>query len=538
MSPRQRLNPDKVSGIGSVLGTARNPVQTARERAAGRPSNRISPDRTSSIGSSIGEAKPPAAVVQAPAGVNSGSRVSSGRIARIGGSIGQEKPSVANTRAPIRDNKPNIGTAKTTRSSDRILHKSGSVVREPASGLRANRESFRNTDQTGLRSNNSARSRVSSLFTRPAGERSQHVRPESERSQHVRAESRKAFAQSRPIISNSRKLIDRRRKQWGGRERSARPAYRERREVAGRVDRHDHVYVDNRDRIHHQRIWPRYRVALYYNWGPWYTFCHFYPYYHRRYVFVSLGGWWPLDYGYLRYYWYGYHPYTWYGYYPIAREVTSDTYNYYTYNYYTNDGTAAGVTQTTGDIPAVDHTTFADVREKLAQQAEEPAAQTPADVYFDDAVKAFEAGGYGIAEEMFAKAMELAPDDMVLPFAYAQALFAGEKYSESAQVLRTALAKVTPEQEGVFYPRGLYADDDVLFEQIDRLAEKAELYSFDGDLQFLLGYHLLGIGETDEAVEPLRLAGQDLKNAPAAAVLLGVLEKLRVKNVGDDETED
>lgn len=202
--------------------------------------------------------------------------------------------------------------------------------------------------------------------------------------------------------------------------------------------------------------------------------------------------------------------------------------NYYTYNYY-YDGTAVvdGGQATCG---VVDHTTFADVREKLAQQAAEPAEPTLADRYFEDAVKAFEINNYDRAAELFARAMELAPDDMILPFAYCQAFFADERYTEAAEVLRAALAKVTPEEEGVFYPRGLYSKDDILFEQMNRLAEKAELYSFDPDLQLLLGYNLLGIGELDEAVEPLRLATLDLENAPAATVLLNLLEKIRIQS--------
>jgi len=136
---------------------------------------------------------------------------------------------------------------------------------------------------------------------------------------------------------------------------------------------------------------------------------------------------------------------------------------------------------------------------------------------------------------MFARAIDLAPDDMVLPFAYCQALFANEKYPEAAELLRAALAKVLPEEEGVFYPRGLYPDDDVLFEQIERLAERADLYSFDADLQLLLGYHLLGIGRIEEAAKPLQLASQDLQNSASAAVLLGLLEKIRTQKAEDNE---
>jgi len=66
-------------------------------------------------------------------------------------------------------------------------------------------------------------------------------------------------------------------------------------------------------------------------------------------------------------------------------------------------------------------------------------------------------------------------------------------------------------------------------------AEKAKLYSFDGDLQLLLGYHLLGIGELDAALDPLRLANQDLENASPAAVLLSLVEKMRVETAEEAE---
>jgi hypothetical protein len=89
------------------------------------------------------------------------------------------------------------------------------------------------------------------------------------------------------------------------------------------------------------------------------------------------------------------------------------------------------------------------------------------------------------------------------------------------------LAKVRPDKEGVFYPRGLYPDEDTLLEQIDILTKQAESYNFDADLQLLLGYQLLGIGQTDRAVEPLMHAGKDLVNADASAVLLKLAEKIK-----------
>jgi hypothetical protein len=85
---------------------------------------------------------------------------------------------------------------------------------------------------------------------------------------------------------------------------------------------------------------------------------------------------------------------------------------------------------------------------------------------------------------------------------------------------------VSPEKEGVFYPRGLYANDDVLYAQIENLVDKQENAGDDADLQLLLGYHLLGVGETGYAREPLEHAGQDARNADAVNVLLKLADKI------------
>jgi len=313
-----------------------------------------------------------------------------------------------------------------------------------------------------------------------------------------------------------------------------------------------YTYLDHNARMCHRIIWPDFHYVVRYSYGPQCLFSYVHPFYHRKYVFVSLGGYWPIDYTYVRYYWYGWHPYTWYGYYPIPQEVPTGTYNYYTYNYYYDaeqggyaGGSAAAEqyqsSQTTTDnyMRPVDQNTFADVRERLAKQAAKtPAPKTEADTLFEEAVKAFEAEDYSTAVQQLSQAAELAPQDVVLPFAYSQALFANQQYAQAAEALRGALLKVSPcrkaspsgDKEGVFYPRGLYANDDVLFEHIQRLLDKVELYNNDADLQLLLGYHLLGIGETDYAVEPLQQASHDMKNADAAKVLLYVLEKIKAAN--------
>jgi tetratricopeptide (TPR) repeat protein len=247
---------------------------------------------------------------------------------------------------------------------------------------------------------------------------------------------------------------------------------------------------------------------------------------------VSLGGYWP-DYSCVRYYWYPSHAYFWYGYDPVAQEVSNDTYNYYTYNYYNSQDTTAsdtgtGYTTGTTEMPTVDESTFADVREKLnRQQQQGPDAQTLADTFFDEGVKAFGEENYALATNKFATAMTLAPDDAILPFAYSQSLFAEGRYSEAADMLRQALQKSTPDKQGVYFPRGLYLDENILIHQIDMLAEATAALPTDSSLQLLLGYQQLGTGETEKSIGPLNNANADYNNSEAATMLLNLAEKIK-----------
>ncbi|MCU0915268.1 MAG: hypothetical protein MUC88_11990 [Planctomycetes bacterium] len=169
--------------------------------------------------------------------------------------------------------------------------------------------------------------------------------------------------------------------------------YYDRPDLIRHSDRHIHMYYDPYHRLHHRVVWPSYCYPVYYEFGPQPYVHYVWPYYHRKYVFVSLGGWWPSYYPYTRYYWYGYHPYVWYGYYPVAREVVVGSDNYYTYNYnyYGDDGS---YTTYSSDTP-VDAATQAELRARLEQQkTAEPAAPTLADTRFDEGVKSFEAGDF------------------------------------------------------------------------------------------------------------------------------------------------
>jgi tetratricopeptide (TPR) repeat protein len=283
------------------------------------------------------------------------------------------------------------------------------------------------------------------------------------------------------------------------------------------------LYRYHRDHYPSHRIfywitWPNCCRPICYSWGPRFTFGFFWPYYHRKFVFISLGGYWP-DYNYRRYYWYGWHPYEWYGYYPPGYVIAGPTYNYYYYNK-EPQGEALG-----------------DAQQKLEEKPPaEPAPETRADRYFDQAVKAFDKGDYTTATEKFHAAMQVAPGDVVLPFAYVQALFADGKYQKAGEVLRQAMTKVSPEQEGVFYPRGLYSDESILQQQIKQLEKAVFQNSSNADFELLLGYQLLGMSRFDEAGGYLMHAQLDENNRQAATVLLGVLDKLGKADTNSAET--
>lgn len=269
----------------------------------------------------------------------------------------------------------------------------------------------------------------------------------------------------------------------------------------------------------------------------------FYPSYHRRYVFFSVGGYWPSYYRYRRYYWYGCHPYRWYGTYVYERPVVEEIHNYY-YNTYE---TPAQTTVTTH--AAVDD--FSDVRTKLQleklqaevdqlkQAGDLPNEQTTADRNFDQAVQAFLQKDYDQAVLKFRVAMILEPDDMILPFAYSQALFAQGEYNAAVGALRAALNQLPQDEDKqtVFYPRGLYEDDNVLNAQADALLAALVNDPTNPDLNLLYAYHMLGLGQIDKVANPLAIAAVDPANQIAVEVLTNLLEKVKADRAQMD-TQD
>jgi Tfp pilus assembly protein PilF len=272
-------------------------------------------------------------------------------------------------------------------------------------------------------------------------------------------------------------------------------------------------------------VWPSYRRTVFYGYGPSYTVSYVYPSYHRRYVFVSVGGYWP-GYTYQRYYWYGCHPYVWYGAEPTP-VIVENTTNVYTY---TPGPLVAGSYYAGVQVP--DYDGLAAIGQKInTQAAQEPAVPpqntSETDKLFDEAVKAFESQDYAGAAEKLRTAVRMEPNDVVLPFAYAQTLFAMTEYEKAAAVLYTALTEMGPKKQDVFYPRGLYKDEAVLDGQIKNLQRAVLMDPQNAEMQLLLGYQLLGTGKYDEAKAPLNAAARNARTATPAQALISLLDRVK-----------
>jgi tetratricopeptide (TPR) repeat protein len=165
---------------------------------------------------------------------------------------------------------------------------------------------------------------------------------------------------------------------------------------------------------------------------------------------------------------------------------------------------------------------------QTASQAAASQPANPADKLVDEGVKAFSAKDYATASEKFRSAVRLEPNDTVLPFMYAQALFANNEYEKSASVLDTVLTEMGPRQQrDVFYPRGLYSNETVLQSQIKNLERAVNMDPKNADLHLLLGYHYLGTGRLDEARSTLAPALNDKLSALPAQALVNLIEQVK-----------
>ncbi len=157
---------------------------------------------------------------------------------------------------------------------------------------------------------------------------------------------------------------------------------------------------------------------------------------------------------------------------------------------------------------------------------DEPQYETAADMCFGQGVDSFNKGEYEDAVNHFREAILLSPDDEILPFTYCQALFANGDYALAASVLRSALKEIPDEGATIYFPRGLYPEQELLKEQIDALDAVAKKEPFNSDLMLLAGYQLVGLGETERATGYLLEASRNMANEATAGALLELIAKL------------
>lgn len=275
-----------------------------------------------------------------------------------------------------------------------------------------------------------------------------------------------------------------------------------------------------------------------------------YPNYHNKYLFVSIGGNWPHDYRYRRYYRYGCHPNTWYGSQPyqypaVDNSVTTNNY------YYTSDGQPAQQAtydQSSDDSYDYQYNHAYDIMRANQENSESqqdglvaemeqdaPDEETLADIHFDNAVEAFAIGKYESAITEINRAMDLAPNDAVLPFTLSQGLFAEGRYTEAALTLREIFNDMPRDEETLYYPRGLYSEEAILDDQILTLSKRVEIEPFNGELNLLLAYHFLGTGQLDKVESPLLQAKLDSDNSVSTAIMQDLLNKAKENKITETE---
>ena len=113
-----------------------------------------------------------------------------------------------------------------------------------------------------------------------------------------------------------------------------------------------------------------------------------------------------------------------------------------------------------------------------------------------------------------------------MPFTYTQALFASGDYALAAYVLREAMTKMPADEPAIYFPRGLYKDDQILLAQIAQLESAIAIEPFSTDYQLLLGYQYLGIAQWDKAVNALAQAARNPLNTGVVTKLVDIAEKM------------
>ena len=172
-----------------------------------------------------------------------------------------------------------------------------------------------------------------------------------------------------------------------------------------------------------------------------------------------------------------------------------------------------------------------------ARQANKTVEHLKADRYIDSVAKLFAKGDYRQAVGRASEALKAQPDSPILPFVYAQSLFANQQYGDAAGVLRETLRKVDVKEMGVFYSTGFYQSQATLNDQIGNLSEAAQNNPDLSGLQLLLGYQLLGLERFDDARNALELAKTQYTDKDAAETLIWVLNETKKTQQTTEKTQ-
>ncbi|MFH1614442.1 MAG: hypothetical protein ABIG61_05085 [Planctomycetota bacterium] len=157
--------------------------------------------------------------------------------------------------------------------------------------------------------------------------------------------------------------------------------------------------------------------------------------------------------------------------------------------------------------------------------------------YLSEVGRLFDSGDFAEAVRKTRRATMFRPASTVLTFAYSQSLFAAGEYELSAVILWRVVNEASEKGLPVVFGHELYRDKSVLVKQINELAEKVDDNPKDTNLQLLLGYQLLGIGQVEQGRMVLKKVADSYVNGRAASALLGHAAQMKCSS-DIDETQE
>lgn len=148
-------------------------------------------------------------------------------------------------------------------------------------------------------------------------------------------------------------------------------------------------------------------------------------------------------------------------------------------------------------------------------------APDSADEAFNDAVAAFRQNDYDAALDITNKGITQHSDDAVLHEFRSLVLFAKRDFQQSAGTIHSVLA-VGPGWDWTTLI-GLYASASLYTEQLRDLEDFTKANPLDAASHFLLAYHYMTCGHTDDAVRQLRVVVQLMPNDRVASDILKMI---------------